>query len=75
MNGLNQLIKANPMTPITKLAKNLVVSDFTIRKAIKYNLDYMSRARGVKHLLTDKNKANRVSKGKRIISSMKTKGG
>ena len=75
MNGLKSSIKANPATPILKLAKDGGLSNFIIWKAIKDDLGYMSRARGDKHLLTDKNKAVRVAKGKKDIKAMKTKGG
>ena len=49
------------------------MSDFTTWKAIKDDLGYMSRARTVKHLLTDNNKADRVAKNKKNINAMETK--
>lgn len=73
--GLKRSIDANPTTPISKLAKDRNVSDFVIRKAIKDDLGYMSRSRGVRHLLTEGNKLNRVSKGKKILNALKSKGG
>ena len=72
VNGLKRSIKANPTMPISKLAKNRGMSNLTIRKAIKDSLGYMSRARDVKHLLTYKNKADRVAEGKKIIYAIKT---
>ena len=79
MNGLKSSIKANPATPNLKLAKDGGLSNFIILKAFKDDLGYMPRARGVKHLLTDKNKAVRGANGgqrqKKNIKAMKTKGG
>ena len=63
VNGLKSSIKANPATPILKLAKDGGMSNYIIWKAIKDELGYMSRAWSVKHLLTDKNKAVRVANG------------
>ena len=66
VNSFKSSIKANPTTPILSIAKDGGLNIFFIWKAIKDDLGYVSRARGVKHLLTDKNKAVRVVKGNKI---------
>ncbi|QQP41915.1 Transposable element tcb2 transposase [Caligus rogercresseyi] len=73
--GLNKSIDAHPNTPISKLAKDRNVHRSTIEKAIKVDLRYRSRARATKHLLTEQNIADRVSKGKILINQMKSKSG
>ncbi|QQP54211.1 Uncharacterized protein FKW44_006970 [Caligus rogercresseyi] len=62
--GLKRSIDAHPDTPISKLAKDRNVHRSTIEKAIKIDLRYRSRARATKHLLTEQNMADRISKGK-----------
>lgn len=73
--NLKKSIHRNPTTSLATLAKRRNVSDSTVRRAVKVNLGYKSRARGVKHLLTDKMKATRVERSKKILSSLKHTGG
>ncbi|QQP52579.1 Transposable element tcb2 transposase [Caligus rogercresseyi] len=70
-----EVIDPYPDTPISKLAKDRNVYRNTIEKAIKIDLGYRSRARAKKHLLTEQNMADRVSKGKILINQMKSKSG
>uniref|UniRef100_A0A0K2TW84 Uncharacterized protein n=1 Tax=Lepeophtheirus salmonis TaxID=72036 RepID=A0A0K2TW84_LEPSM len=46
----------------------------TIENAIRIDLHFLSRVRASKHLLTEQNKTNRMSKGKILIKQMKSKG-
>ncbi|QQP57689.1 Transposable element tcb2 transposase, partial [Caligus rogercresseyi] len=64
----------DPTTKMTKLAKDRNVSHTTIRRAVKDDLNYRSRCKCVKHLLTAQNKADRVSKGRKILNDLKSKG-
>ncbi|QQP53659.1 Transposable element tcb2 transposase [Caligus rogercresseyi] len=72
--GLKRSITRTPTTKMTKLAKDRNVSHTTIRRAVKDDLNYRSRCKCVKHLLTAQNKADRVSKGRKILNDLKSKG-
>ncbi|QQP50127.1 Transposable element tcb2 transposase [Caligus rogercresseyi] len=63
--GLKRSIRRTPTTKMTKLAKDRNVSHTTIRRAVKDDLNYRSSA---------KNKADRVSKGRKILNDLKSKG-
>ncbi len=73
--AVERTVKANPGTPIRQLAKRFNVSSSTMGKTIHANLGYKSYVLRVRHLLTERQKLARVTRGTKIINSLKSTGG
>lgn len=72
--GLKRSLDAHPETPMSKLAQDRNVSRSVISVAINHDLGYKSYKLRVRHLLTAKHKEARVTRGKQLISSLKSTG-
>ncbi|QQP39118.1 Transposable element tcb2 transposase [Caligus rogercresseyi] len=73
--GLRKSINAFPTKSMSALAKDHSVHRSTIFRAIKHDLGYKSYVMKVRHLLTDKMKATREAKCRKILISLKNTGG
>ncbi|QQP35845.1 Transposable element tcb2 transposase [Caligus rogercresseyi] len=73
--GLRKSINAFPTKSMSALAKDRSVHRSTIFRAIKHDLGYKSYVMKVRHLLTDKMKATREARCRKILSSLKNTGG
>ncbi|QQP39549.1 Transposable element tcb2 transposase [Caligus rogercresseyi] len=68
--GLRKSINAVPTKSMSALAKDRSVHRRTIFRAIKHDLGYKSYVMKVRHLLTDKMKATREARCRKILSSL-----
>jgi inhibitor of nuclear factor kappa-B kinase subunit alpha len=73
INVVRSRIRRNPIRSMRGMAKELNVSEFSIRKIVKQELGAKSFARTQKFLLTDRLKALRLERCKAILAILKKK--
>ena len=73
INVVRSRVARNPIRSMRGMARELGVSDFTIRKIVKCNLKSKSFARNQKFLLTDRLKTSRLERCRKILAQFKKK--
>ncbi len=69
--ALNNAIQTSPGTSMRVHSKNFATSRHTISRAIRDDLGYKSYVLRVRHLLSEKQKQARVTKGTRLLNALK----
>jgi transposase len=73
VNIVRSRVARNPVWTMRGMARELGMSEFTIRSVVKKNLKCKSFARNQKFLLTDRIKISRLDRCKKILNKMKKK--
>ena len=71
LKALKGRIQRNPIRSMRQMAKDLNVSERTIRRAIRDDLGAKSRARTAKHLISEDSKVKRLDRCKRLLNCLK----
>lgn len=71
IQSIKMKVTRNPVRSMRKMAKQANVSEATVRRVVKYDLKGKSRARVKRHLITDRIKAARVERSKKLLSELK----
>lgn len=71
IKAVRERIRRNPVRSMRKIARDLGVSDFTVRNIVKNNLHAKSRARTSKQLISASSQAKRLARCKQLLSKLK----
>jgi transposase len=73
INAIKSRVARNPVRTMRGMARDLNVSEKTVRRIVKKNLKAKSFARNQKFLLTDRIKISRLERCKKIMNQLKKK--
>ena len=73
INAIKSRVARNPVQTMRGMARDLNVSEKTVRRIVKKNLKAKSFARNQKFLLTDRIKISRLERCKKILNKLKKK--
>jgi transposase len=71
IRAVRDRIRRNPVRSMRKVAKDLDISERTIRRIVKVNLGAKSRARIAKQLISSDAKTKRLERAKKLLSRLK----
>ena len=73
INAIKSRVARNPVQTMRGMARDLNVSEKTVRRIVKKNLKAKSFARNQKFLLTDRIKISRLERCEKILNKLKKK--
>ena len=71
IRAVRERIRRNPVRSMRKVAKDLSISEKTVRRIVKEDLGFKSRARTAKQLISAETKVKRFERCKKLINKMK----